>query len=324
MELHRSNRLEVGRGIIFAAIGACLCATHVAAQEEHAHEDGSTHLHDGLHFTHPLIAESVTPDTKIRFDYQWLDFPDGDTENSTVLEAEYAFHRSFSIELGLPYSNSAGEFGNLEAVFKFANYAFEEAGILLGYGVELGFPTNGTPDDHDEEHDEGSASRRPAGPGASPWLTPPRFNSGGGGGGVEGTLGTDEWELAPFLNFGLKRGRFEFVAWGIIGIPFGGEEAADEDSEAEAEEHEEEGVELSYNLSALYGFSSRVHGVLELDGAGGISGAGVGEDVLNLAPGVRFQLFANQPLVLGVSAGLPLTNEEFFDARIKASLFWHF
>jgi hypothetical protein len=317
-----------------AAIGACVCAGEAQAQEEHVHEDGSTHLHEGLHFTHPLIAESITPDTKLRVDYQWLDFPDGDTESSTVLEAEYAFHRSFSIELGLPYSASASEFGNLEAVLKFAYYAFEDAGILLGYGVELGFPTNGTPAGHDED-DELAASRQPKGDGTALTRARPRFNSGGGGGGVEGTLGTDDWELAPFLNFGLKRGRFELVAWGILGIPFGGStpdagpgtaaSIARSSSEGDEEVVEEgEGVELSYSLSALYGFSSRVQGVLELDAAGGIMGEAVGQDVLNLAPGLRFQLFPSQPLVLGVSAGFPLANEEFFDTRIKASLFWHF
>lgn len=281
-------------------------------QEAHVHDDGTIHHHEGLHFTHPLVAESVSPDTKVRVDVQHFELPDGDVENSTVVEAEYAFHRTFSIEVALPYSYGQTEFGNLEVTFKVANYAFEEAGVLLGSGLALGAPTNGTPE----------------APVPDPLLArsvvpSPRFHTGGGG--VDATLGTDEWELSPFLNAGLKRGRLELVGWGILDIPFG---AAEEEPDPEAPEGDEhahgEGVGLSYNLSALVALSSRVEGVLELDGAGGVTGAAVGEDVASLSPGIRVRPFAGRPLVLGASVGFPLTSEEAFDARLKASLFWHF
>ncbi len=76
--------------------------------------------------------------------------------------------------------SSTGNLGNLEVALKFANFAFEDVGLLLGYGLELGLPT-------------GSDTK-------------------GIGSGLL-------WELAPFLNVGLKQGRFEAVAWTIFGIP---------------------------------------------------------------------------------------------------------
>ncbi len=277
--------------------------TPVARAQEHEHE-AAGHSHDDLHFTHPLIAESISPDTKIRVDHQFFDFPDGDEENSGVIEAEYAFHRSFSIEAGIPYSYTAGEVGNLEVLLKFANYAFEEASLLLGYGVAFGFPTNSG----EAEPEVIFPDRR------TPVVGDPRFALAlsGGGGGVEGTLGSDEFEVEPFLNIGFKRGRVELIAWGLFGIPFN-QEAQDEVA-----------AELAWNLSGMVHVSPRIQALLEFDGSGGVSGEAVGEDVANVAPGLRVQLLPTRPLVLGVSAGFPLANEEPFDTRIKTSLFWHF
>lgn len=298
-----------------AAIALMAASSHgTRAQETHVHEDGTAHVHQGLHFTHPLIAESVSPDTKVRLDVQHFELADGDVENSAVLEAEYAFHRSFSIEVALPYSFSASEAGNLSATFKFANYAFEDAGILLGSGVEIAVPTNGTPEPEGLPVATVRGSFLP--------LPDPRLHVAGP---VEETLGTDEWELSPFLNVGLKRGRLEIAGWGILDVPFGAPEEEEPPPDPEEEHGHGEGVEISYTLSALYSIvPSRVEGVLELDGGGGVSGAAVGEDVANLSPGIRFRPFAGRPLVLGASVGFPLTSEEQFDTRVRVSAFWHF
>ena len=286
-------------------------------EEEHEHAEGHGHAEDGhhagLHFTHPLIAESVSPDTKIRVDHQFFEFPDGDSEHSGVLEAEYAVTRGFSVEAGIPYSYSAGTAGNAELKLKFANYAFEEAGVLLGYGLEFGFPTNGEPGEGDEPPASPEASAVPGSDRSHVGFPGPRFS--GGGAGVAGTLGTDEWEVAPFLNVGFKRGPVELVGWGIFGIPF------------DQAEQEEVATEISWNLSGLYHVSRRVQALVELDGSGGISGEAVGEDVVNLSPGLRVQLLPDRPLVLGSSVGFPLAagvEEDPFDVRWKTSLFWHF
>lgn len=289
--------------------------------EAHSHERESTH-HAGLHFSHPMIAESVSPDTKIRVDHQFFDFPDGDEENSGVLEAEYAFHRSFSIEMGLPYTYTQTAFGNLDVAFKFANYAFEGAGLLLGYGVEVGFPTNGSPaEDHEHEEEGAAASGGTGDPPAGAFraarsessmgsVPPPALHTGGSG--VAGTLGTSEYELAPFVNLGFQRGGWELVGWLLFEIPFNQEEPG------------EVATELGWNASILYEVSPRLQTLLEFDGSGGISGAAVGEDVLNIAPGMKFAPLADRPLFVGLSAGFPVADEEPFDTRLKASLFWHF
>lgn len=157
-----------------------------AAQEARSHRQEAAH-HAGLHFSHPLFTESVSPDTKVRVNTARVWDADG-TETEFEFEAEYAFHRAFSIEVGAPFaivdpkggSRRTG-LGNLKVLFKFANYAFEEHGVLLGYGIEIGVPTG------DDRKGIGS-----------------------------GHL----WEVEPVLNVGFKRGRLELVGFTRFGIPF--------------------------------------------------------------------------------------------------------
>lgn len=292
-----------------------------AAQEAHEHDEGPAHAaraheHTGLHFTHPMIAESVTPDTKVRMDHQFFDFPDGTRENSSVLEAEYAVHRAVSLEVGLPYSYTAGSFGNLRALFKLANYALEDSGVLLGYGVGVTFPTNGAADvaghvDEEGGHaDEGHAGVRLSRSAAPP---PPRFH--GAAEGVRTSLGTEVWEVEPYLNVGFRGGPWEVTAWTRFAIPF-----------HQAEQHDV-GSELRWNLATLFHASSRLQALLELDGSSGISGHPVGEDVVFASPGLRVKPLAGQPLWIGTAVGLPVAAgvpEDPFDVRWKTSLFWHF
>jgi hypothetical protein len=171
--------------LTFAALA--LGASEARSQEEHEHGHG-------LHFAHPLYTESISPDTKIRVNTAREWETDGDAWE-VELEGEYAFHRSFSIEAGVPYMvlqptdvNNTSGVGNLEVLFKFANYAFEEQGLLLGYGIEFAVPT----------------------------------------GDAANGVGSDHiWEVAPVLNLGYKRGALELVGFTIFGIPFG-QEAGEE------------------------------------------------------------------------------------------------
>ncbi|MEE8361238.1 MAG: hypothetical protein V3R71_03740, partial [Gemmatimonadales bacterium] len=174
--------------VLLAFLGVLLVATHgtaLSAQSLDTHEDGTAHYH-GLHFSHPLFSESITPDTKVRFNAGG-EFEDEGDGYEIEVEGEYAFHRSFSIELVVPYVRlepddgpATSALGNIEVAFKFANFAFEDAGILIGYGLEVGLPT-GSPD--------------------------------------EGIGSDTEWELEPFLNAGIKRGPFELIGWARFGIP---------------------------------------------------------------------------------------------------------
>lgn len=173
---------------LLAFLGVLLVATHgtaLSAQRLDTHDDGSAHYH-GLHFSHPLFSESITPDTKVRFNAGG-EFEDEGDGYEFEIEGEYAFHRSFSVEVVVPYvrlepndESATSALGNIEVAFKFANFAFEDAGILIGYGFAVGLPT-GTP---------------------------------------EKGIGSDrEWELEPFLNAGIKRGPFELIGWARFGIP---------------------------------------------------------------------------------------------------------
>jgi hypothetical protein len=110
------------------------------------------HHHDEeLHFSHPLIGESPSPDTKIRFDYFYRKFnrsADNAAEHSPRLEFEYAFRPEFSIEIDAPYTfrnsdslPSVNHSETLGVALKFANFAFKEHHVLLDYGVEFGLPT---------------------------------------------------------------------------------------------------------------------------------------------------------------------------------------
>lgn len=178
--------MSVEQSVRSAAVLALIAPVPLAAQQHHSHEQEAAH-HAGLHFSHPLVTESVSPDTKIRVNVGRAWEPDA-TELEFELEGEYAFHRAFSIEFGAPYTALAPEgaeyvssLGNLEVMLKFANYAFEQYGLLLGYGVEFGVPT-GDP--------------------------------------TKG-IGSDHiWEVEPFLNVGYQAGRIELVGFSIFGIPF--------------------------------------------------------------------------------------------------------
>ncbi|MAB80228.1 MAG: hypothetical protein CMJ89_12820 [Planctomycetes bacterium] len=139
-----------------------------------------------LHFSHPIVTESPSPDTKLRFDIEFEDEADGDA-TSLILGSEYAFNPGFSIEVNVPYtfldesgSPSESNFDNFEVALKFANYAYEDQGLLLGYGIEFGTPT---------------------------------------GNNAEGIGSSNIFEIAPFMNFGYKREALEIVGFAEFGIP---------------------------------------------------------------------------------------------------------
>ena len=149
------------------------------------HSEEEEH-HEGLHFSHPLFTESISPDTKFRFDYQYSKIDDNTKSSELHLEYEYAFNRAFSIAVTAPYvfisttQNSMSNLGNIELSFKFANYVFEHSDVLLGYGLSFGLPT-------------GNDSK-----------------------GIGSSYVTD---LEPFFNMGYMTGDFEFTFFSTFGIP---------------------------------------------------------------------------------------------------------
>ena len=261
-------------GMCAVVLGALCLPASVAGQEDHA-DDGHEH---GLHFSHPIFTESLSPDTKVRFDFgrEWK--ADG-TASQLEVEVEYMFHPAFSIEIVGPYvfvrpdlEPNESDFGTVDLAFKFANFAFEERGLLLGYGLELGLPTG--------DDDKGIG---------------------------EGHL----WEIEPFVGIGLVSGDFELVSLTRFGIP------------TNQEVGEEVETEIHYDFSALYHFSTRVQGLLELNGEAGLSGDAAGEGIISVSPGIKVAPLAESPLFVGLGASFPLGDEEL-DARLKLALFYHF
>lgn len=270
--------------ILFICSIFLLAANLADAQHTHTGDHEEPGHHEGLHFVHPLFTESVSPDTKLRLDYG-LHYPGPTAE--AELEGEYALSRIFSLEAGVHVDPGEAALGSTHLLFKFANYALEDEGILLGYGLSLDLPTG----------------------------------SGGGhahGGEGEGGHGPadhhhDEniYRFSPFFNVGFMAGNLEVVGWSLFNIPTN--QAHPEDAS----------TSLTYNFSALYHLTSRLQPLLELNGKSRLSGAGERKR-LQLSPGLRVQVFRETPLVLGAGVQLPLTGEEEMDSRLQFSAFYHF
>lgn len=160
--------------------------------QEHEHDD------DHLHFSHPIVTESPTPDTKIRVDYLQLwtnDVPEFRDQLIRV-EGEYEFAEGMSLAIVAPYefrtapsSDRANGLGDLELSLKFASLRYGEKGVLLGGGLSAGVPT-------------GSDQKQ---------------------------IGSSHIvELEPFVDAGYKRDRIELVGFARLSSTFNrraGEEA---------------------------------------------------------------------------------------------------
>ncbi len=286
MRKNRSTGTAVGTprirvrlaALALAAIGAAVAARPLGAQE-HGHDEGHTHDH-GLHFTHPLFAESISPDRKVRLDYNAASPADA---RALELEAEYAFSRSFSLEAGIPYDVTGSAMGETHVAAKLASYALEDRGVLIGYGLALGLPTG-----------EGHGHAHEAEPDA-----PAETHDAEEG---------DVYHIEPFLNAGLAAGEWEMVGWARLGF------AADPDRDSE----------LAFDASVLRRLAPRLEALVEYGGRSALDGDPATGPVSVLAPGLRVRPFAASSLVLGVGVGLPLSDHRDYDARVLASLFYHF
>ena len=259
----------------------------------HAHDDKQEKT-VSLHFSHPLIAESPSPDTKVRLDYFFLDVdgeiqdedlgeegegPSKFTENTINLELEYAFSRNISIEADIPYTflnpdegDNVSRFNNIGIGLKLASFILAEYGILVGGGIEFGLPT-------------GDDSKG---------------------------IGSDNiFEIEPFLSFGYKHRRLEVISFLSLGFPFN------------QNKNQDEGDELGYNLAMLLHATDFLHVILEFDGETVLNGEEDGESVLNIDPGILVSPFRNKGIQIGFGAGFPLTDDEEFRYRLIASFFYH-
>lgn len=101
-----------------------------------------------IEFSHPLVTESPSPDTKIRFDDIERTQPDSGIASVTRrVETEYAFRPWLSLAFTLPVESRtvAGvrhtDVGSTEVALKFAGFRLAEDGVLYGGGLNAGLPT---------------------------------------------------------------------------------------------------------------------------------------------------------------------------------------
>lgn len=171
--------------ILSAFILVLFSFTFLLAQDDD-HDDDH---HHGLHFSHPLITESASPDTKLRFNYSYERSRTDDgartSDHSVSVEYEYAFARSFSVAVTTPYvfrrtdgSPDENHFDNVEISLKAASFAFEEKKILPVYGINFGLPT----------------------------------------GNHTGIGSSHVVEIEPFAGLGVMKGKFEFIGFGAFGF----------------------------------------------------------------------------------------------------------
>ena len=154
--------------------------------------------HDHLHFSHPLVTESPSPDTKIRLDYIYSTTSGitGIREDAIRLEGEYGFTDGLSLALVAPFISvksptvdRTSGLGNIELSLKAASLVFAERGLLLGGGLSAALPT---------------------------------------GSDQKGIGSSHIVEVEPFVDVGYKRGAFELVGFSRLSSTFhrrAGEEA---------------------------------------------------------------------------------------------------
>lgn len=267
-----------------ASVSGVLAGLTLGTSTAFANGAGGEHAGAPLHFAHPVVTESPSPDTKLRVDYRRRDADSagGDTTFDTLrVEGEYAFSPSLSVLAEVPYvrrdppmGDDRFNFDSSEVAVKYANFALAERGFLLGGGFALGLPTG--------SDDKG--------------------------------IGSDqEVEIEPFANLGYKRGSWETVARLEVGVP----------TNQPAAEKDAVDAELGFQFSALYHLTDRFKPLLEVDGETIVAGND-DETVANLSPGIKFHPTADPDLALAASAGFSLTDDEAFNKRFIFSAFFHF
>ena len=100
----------------------------------------------GLHFSRPLTSRSPSPVTEVITGFSLENLIHHEGEMATYkIEGEYAFNRWLAAEILIPYAFLNPEVGhghkedNIETVevgIKYANFAFEDSGVIIGGGLE--------------------------------------------------------------------------------------------------------------------------------------------------------------------------------------------
>lgn len=291
----QTKRSEAFRHVVLLAFSVAVAIAvsgGVAWAEDHEHDDHDDHEHidehaghghtDALHFLHPLVVESPLPENEARLEFSYTNVSDGGGDEFTLTgTVEFAPVRWFSIEASAPFTHvdpdmgsSETRLGDVSVGFKFACFEFEEHGVLLAAGVELGLPT----------------------------------------GNEERGIGNDHvLEIEPWVGFGVKRERFEWIARVGVGLPTN----QNGDKEADAE--------LEWGTSFLFHIiDGKLAALVEIDGLDIYGEEEDGYDSVSITPGVRIYPFDNPDVSLGMGVRLPVTTDRDSHAQGIFTLFFHF
>jgi hypothetical protein len=133
---------------VFAVAAATSAPARLAAQHDDDHD--ANHGHGSLHFSHPMVTESPSPDTKFRLDAAFESGDEPPASHTVGLrgEFEYAFSPAMSLAVVAPFVRvtsprgaRTSSLGNVELSAKLASYAFAGSGALVGGGLSVGLPT---------------------------------------------------------------------------------------------------------------------------------------------------------------------------------------
>jgi len=247
-----SARIRSLSTLVLAAAGVA------AADHAHAHASDAS-----LHFNHPIVTESPSPDTKLA---TYLRHADGDegSESELEVEAEYAFSHVLSIAISAEWASIDPEEGSgasglaaLEIAVKLANVAFAKQGILVTSGLEVGLPVG--------DDDDG--------------------------------LGSDHLTtIAPFAAIGWKHGAAETVAFFTLEAPINQDQGAGEEAETELEfdlsylHHLDSRCALLLELNGSTVLSGDGDGTTEIDLSPGVKWKALPEHGLDIAFALSFPL----------------------------------
>jgi hypothetical protein len=167
----------------FLVLGLCASQSLMAQGTEHHHDEdeGPGNHHDHLHFSHPLVTESPSPDSKLRLDFLRTSLREVDQPAANVmkLEVEHAFSRALSLSatasdawMAATRNASQSRATSLELAVKGANFSLSDLGILLGGGLAFDIPLTQT---------------------------------------LPAAAEKDKVEAEPFVDFAVKRDELEFV-----------------------------------------------------------------------------------------------------------------
>jgi hypothetical protein len=194
--------MRVHRLVLLTALLTVIAAAGFGGEALASEEGEGSEAGEPLEFSHPLVSNTPQPETYVRFLYDYFNEPrhehePGADRHRLTVGAEYAPIRSLGLELFVPYTflnpdegSSTDRLDNLELSAKYASFAFEEHGLLLGGGLALDLPTG--------DEDKGIGSSHTV-------------------------------VIEPFLDFGYKLNRFELIGFTNFGFPVneGHEDEAD-------------------------------------------------------------------------------------------------